>query len=125
MATLFVIYSAMFFAVESARNMIRVYQVIRRQYVNAELARNLDTLSWIFILTGFILGFTSNLLFLPCILFVRVAAGMLIQTYFGDNKQDAKIDELIRVNSQKLIMTKQADIKLIGGSSHANHNRYH
>ena len=122
MTTLFLVYSAMFFAVESARNTIRIYQVVRKQYVNPELAHNLQSISWVLVLVGFILGFTSNLLFLPTILFIRISAAMFVQHYFGENRVNSDIDELIRSNSQQLIMTRSSDIKLLGGS-HAHHNR--
>lgn len=117
-----VLFTMILFATESIKNVLRIYQTVRKRYVNPEIVRNLQNLTWVLIASGIVLGFTSNVLFLPMILIAKVAAGMVVEYYFGEGRKNADIDELIRSNSHKLIMTKEREIKLIGEYYYANHH---
>ena len=77
MAQLIMLYCAIFFAIETAKNSLRIQRVITRQYPG-KTAENLQQLSWIMICVGFILAFTSSAMFLIVMLVVKVGAGMFV-----------------------------------------------
>jgi len=127
MTQLITIYCLMFFVIECLKNMRRAQRILARTYVG-DLDDKLAQASWMMICVGLILSFSSSLIFLPCILFVKMGASMFMD-YFN-HRNDIRQDLRVMSHAQQLMypklhMISNNNVKLLpNGGNHASNSRH-
>jgi len=124
MTELVTLYCVMFFVIECLKNARRAQRIIARTYVG-DLDDKLAQASWMMILVGLVLTFTSSPIFLPCVLFVKMGAGMVIEYFNHRNDIRPQMQQMGNTDQPlKIIFPKEYQItnqiKQIGGPNASN-----
>lgn len=82
MAQIVSLYVVAFFVIECMRNSRRIQRIIARTYVN-DLDDKLSQASWMMLMVGIVLTFSSSPIYLPAIICVKVFAGIFVEYMSG------------------------------------------
>ena len=103
MAQMISLYVAVFFAIECMRNSRRIQRIIARTYVN-DLDDKLSQASWMLLMVGIVLTFSSSPLYVVAIICVKVFAGIFVEYMSGRRQTMIQMGHID--SAKKLIFPK-------------------
>lgn len=128
MAQLISLYCITFFIIECLKNSRRLQRIVSRTYIN-DLDDKLSQASWMMIMVGLVLTFSSSPIYLPAIICIKMFAGILVEYLRGS--KDIRRDMDYIDSAKRLIYPKVHELahnvpKLLtnNGGSYESYNRH-